>query len=183
MKRHVVNYETLLKVTKAMSMSRDPKEVVRFTTESITKALDVKGCALFLINPETKRLEVAASYGLSKEYLNKGPVSALKSIAESLKDGPVAIFDVTDDPRIQYPDAARKEGIASILSVPIYVRGEIIGAMRVYTGEPWEFTLEDVNLVQALAQIAGVLIDMCRMYEGQNQVIDVLMKMRESVAL
>jgi GAF domain-containing protein len=95
----------------------------------------------------------------------------------------VAIFDVTDDPRIQYPDAARKEGIASILSVPIYVRGEIIGAMRVYTGEPWEFTLEDVNLVQALAQIAGVLIDMCRMYEGQNQVIDVLMKMRESVAL
>lgn len=183
MKRHVGNYETLLRVTKAMSMSRDPKEVVKFTTESIKAALDVKGCTLFLTNPKTKQLEVAASSGLSKEYLNKGPVSALKSIAESLKEGPVAIYDVTDDPRIQYPEAAKKEGISSILSVPIYVRGEIIGAMRVYTEEPWEFTLEDVNFVQALAQITGVLIDMCRLYEGQNQVIDVLMKMRESMPM
>lgn len=183
MKRQVVNYDTLLRVTKAMSMSRDPKEVVKLTTTSIRNALDVKGCALFLINPETKQLEVTASDGLSKEYLNKGPVSALKSIAESLKEGPVAIYDITDDPRIQYPEAATKEGISSILSVPIYAMGEIIGAMRVYTAEPWEFTLDDVNFVQALAQIAGVLIDMCRLYDGQNQVIDVLMKMRESVSM
>ena len=183
MKKHVVNYDTLLRVTKAMSMSRDPKEVVKLTTTSIRTALDVKGCALFLINPKTKQLEVAASDGLSKEYLNKGPVSALKSIAESLKDGPVAIYDIADDPRIQYPEAAMKEGISSILSVPIYAMGEIIGAMRVYTGEPWEFTMDDVNFVQALAQIAGVLIDMCRLYDGQNQVIDVLMKMRESIPM
>ena len=107
----------------------------------------------------------------------------MKSIAESLKDGPVAISDVTDDPRIQYPKAAKKEGIASILSVPIHVRGEVIGAMRVYTSKKWEFTLEDVNFVHALAQIAGTLIDMCRLYEGQNQMIDVLMKMRETMPM
>lgn len=110
-------------------------------------------------------------------------MSAIKSIAESLKEGPVAIYDVTDDPRIQYPEAARKEGISSILSVPIHVRGEIIGAMRVYTSEPWEFTLDDVNFVQAVGQMAGLLIDMRRLYEGQNQVIDVLMKMRESIPM
>jgi GAF domain-containing protein len=103
----------------------------------------------------------------------------LKSIAESLLDGPVAIYDVSDDPRIQYPEAAEKEGIASMLSVPIYVRGDIIGAMRVYTSQPWEFTLEDVNFVQALAQLSGALIDMCRLYEGQNQMIDILTTMRE----
>jgi GAF domain-containing protein len=95
----------------------------------------------------------------------------------------VAIYDVTDDPRIQYPEAAKKEGIASILSVPIFVRGEVIGAMRVYTSQQWEFTLEDVNFVQALAQITGILIDMCRLYEGQNQMIDVLTKMRDAMPL
>jgi hypothetical protein len=40
-----------------------------------------------------------------------------------------------------------------------------------------------VNFVQALAQIAGILIDMCRLYEGQNQMIDVLTKMREAMPM
>jgi GAF domain-containing protein len=87
---------------------------------------------------------------------------------------------VTDDPRIQYPEAAQKDGIASILAVPMYSRGNIIGSMRVYTAELWEFTLEDVNFVQALAQIAGILIDMCRLYQGQKEYIDVLMNLKES---
>jgi len=126
---------------------------------------------------------VVASNGLSKKYLNKGPLSALKSIAKALRDGPVAIYDVTDDPRIQYPEAAKKEGIASMLSVPIYVKGDVIGAMRVYSTEPWEFTLEDVTFIQALAQTSGVIIDMCRLYERQNEMIDILTKMRESMPL
>ena len=178
MNKQLINYETLLKITKAMSMSRDPEKVIILTVESIKTALDIKGCALFLINPKSDELEVAASCGLSKEYLNKGPVSSLKSIAQSLQEGPVAIYDVTDDPRIQYPEAAKDEGIASILSVPILVRGHVIGAMRVYTSQKWEFTLEDVNFVQALAQMAGMLIDMCRLSEGQNEMIDVLTKMK-----
>ena len=183
MKKHLMNYETLLKITKAMSMSRDPEEIILLTVKNIKKTLNIKGCALFLINPDSNELELVASQGLSKGYLNKGPISSLQSIAESLQDGPVAIYDVTDDPRIQYPKAAKKEGIASILSVPIFVRGEVIGAMRVYTSQQWEFTLEDVNFVQALAQITGILIDMCRLYEGQNQMIDVLTKMREAMPM
>jgi len=179
MNKQLINYETLLKITKAMSMSRDPEKVVLLTVESIKTALDIKGCALFLVNPKSDELEVAASCGLSKEYLNKGPVSSLKSIAQSLQEGPVAIYDVADDPRIQYPEAAKDEGIASILSVPIVVRGNVIGAMRVYTSKKWEFTLEDVNFVQALAQMAGMLIDMCRLYEGQNEMIEVLTKMKD----
>jgi GAF domain-containing protein len=123
---------------------------------------------------------VAASSGLTEEYLNKGPVSSLRSIGESLKDGPVAIYDVSDDPRIQYPEAAKKEGIASILSVPIVIGGNVIGAMRVYTAEPWECTLEDVNFVLALAQMSGMLIEMCRLYQGQKEYIDVLTTMKDA---
>ena len=178
-----LNYETLIKVTKALSKSKDPDEIIHMTVESVQMALGVKGCALFLINRESKELEVAASTGLSEEYLNKGTVSALKSIADSLKDGPVAVFDVSDDPRIQYPEAARKEGIASILSVPVLVGEEAIGAMRVYTAEKWDFTLDDVNFVQALAQIAGVLIEMSRLYKGQNEYIELLATRCESPAL
>ena len=178
-----LNYDTLIKISRSLSKSRDPEEIIRMTVESIKSALDIKGCALFLINRRSKELEVAASKGLSSEYLNKGPVSALHSIADSLEDGPIAVYDVSDDPRIQYPDAAKKEGIASILSVPIMVGDEAIGAIRAYTSEKWEFTLDDVNFVQALAQIAGILIEMTRLYQGQNDHIEALTTMCESPEL
>ena len=178
-----LNYEMLIKVTRSLSKSKDPEEIIRMTVESIKSTLDIKGCALFLINRQSKELEVASSTGLSSEYLNKGPISALHSIANSLEDGPVAVYDVSDDPRIQYPEAAKIEGIASILSAPILVSDEAIGAIRVYTAEKWEFTLDDVNFVQALAQIAGILIEMSRLYKGQSDYIEVLTTMRESQAL
>ncbi len=183
MKKQIINYETLLTITKSMSMSRNPEEIISLTVKSIKKALDIKGSALFLIDPSSNKLELVAADGLSEEYLNKGPLTVLDSISESLQEGPIAIYDVTDDPRIQYPEEAEKEGISSILSVPIYARGEIIGNMRVYTSQPWEFTLDDVNFIQALAQICGILIDMCRLYEGKNEMIDIMTKMRESVPL
>ena len=183
MKNLTLNYETLIKVTRSLSRSKDPEKIIKMTVYSIQSSLGLKGCALFLINQKSKELEVAASTGLSTDYLNKGTVSALSSIADSLKDGPVAVYDVSDDPRIQYPEAAKKEGIASILSVPIMVGDDAIGAIRVYTADMWEFTLDDVNFVQALAQIAGVLIEMSRLYKGQNEYIDVLTTSCESPAL
>ena len=179
MKKQIINYETLVKITGAISSIRDPEEVVLVTVESIKTALDVKGCTLFLINRKTDELKIAASYGLSQNYLDKGPISSLKSITESLEEGPVAIYDVADDPRLQYPEEAKKEGIASILSVPIKVHDNLIGALRVYTDQPWEFTLEDVNFVQAVAQIAGMAIDLCRLNKGYKSSIEILKTMRD----
>jgi len=180
MKNLQLNYETLISITKSLSKSKDPEEIIKMTVDRIQSSLSIKGCALFLINTQTKDLEVAASEGLSEEYLNKGTVSALRSIADSLKDGPVAVYDVSDDPRIQYPEAAKKEGISSILSVPILVGDDAIGAIRAYTAEKWEFTPDDVNFVQALAQIAGVMIEMARLYQGQSEHIEALATMCES---
>jgi GAF domain-containing protein len=182
MKEQLINYETFIKVSNAISHSKEPEEVALMTVEAIKTALDIKGCTLFLLDHKTNQLEVAASYGVSEEYINKGPISALHSIAESLKDGPVAIFDVMDDPRLQYPEEAKKEGIASILSVPILINGKILGAIRAYTSGPWEFTLIDVNFVNALAQIAGMSIRLARYSKGLLSSIEVLKSMREAQA-
>jgi len=179
MKKQLINYETLTRITGAIAASREPDEIVLMTVESVKTALEAKGCTLFLIDRQTEQLEIAGSYGLSQEYLDKGPISALQSIAATFKDGPVAIYDVGDDPRIQYPEAAAKEGIASILSVPIHVHDHVIGALRVYTSEPWEFTMEDVNFVQAVAQITGMAIDLCRLNKGYKYSIEILKTMRD----
>ena len=52
--------------------------------------------------------------------------------------------------------------------------------MRVYTSEHWDFTLEDVNFVQALAEIAGMVIDLTRLIQGQNEYIDILETLKET---
>lgn len=179
MTKHRMHYETLLNVTQAISMSKDPEDVVVTTVEVVKTALKAKGAALFMVDRKTNELKLAAANGLSREYLDKGPLSAAKSIAASLQEGPIAIYDVGDDPRIQYPKAARKEGIASILSVPLSVHGQVIGTLRVYTAEPWEFTIDDVNLVQAVAQIAGLALDIARLSKGYKSSIEVLKSMRD----
>jgi signal transduction protein with GAF and PtsI domain len=178
MEKGRINYETLLKITNGISASNEPEDIIVLAVESIKQALQVKGCTLFLFNRKTKELQVAASTGLSKEYLNKGPVSALKSIAQSLEEGPVAISDVMDDPRLQYPEAAKKEGISSILSVPIVIHSRTMGALRVYTAEKSEFTMDQVNFVQAVAQITGLAVDLCRANKGLKSSIEVLKSMR-----
>ena len=183
MEKNLLNYETLLKITERISMSRDFDEVTLLAVTGIRDALKTKGCALFLVNPKNQELELAASAGLSDEYLNKGPISAIKSIADSLKEGPVAIYDVLDDPRIQYPEEAKREGIASILAVPIMARGNPIGAIRIYTADKWEFNIADVNLVQAVAQIAGMAIEMARLYKGLKSSIEILKSRQDHRAL
>ena len=183
MKNLRLNYDVLIKISRSLSKSKDPEEIIRMTVENLKSALNIKGCALFLINHQSKELELAASTGLSAEYLKKGPLSASRSIADSLEDGPIAVYDVSDDPRIQYPEEAQKEGIASILSVPIMIGDETIGAIRAYTAEKWEFTLDDVNFVQALAQIAGAIIEMTRLHQGQSEYIETLSIMHESPEL
>ena len=179
MEKRIINYETLMKITNAVSATREPDDVVLMTVKAVKTAMDVKGCTLFLIDRKSDELKIAASYGLSQNYLDKGPISSMQSIAASLKEGPIAIYDVSDDPRIQYPEEAQKEGIASILSVPISVHDSVIGALRVYTSDPWEFELEDVNFVQAVAQIVGMAFDLCRLNKGYKSSIEVLKTMRD----
>jgi signal transduction protein with GAF and PtsI domain len=180
MQKPILNYESLMRITSSISMIRDPEEIVLVSVEGVTSALKVKGCALFLIDKSSRLLSLAGSYGLSQDYLDKGPISAMQSISSSLEDGkPVAIYDVNDDPRLQYPEAAIKEGIASILSVPLIIGERTIGCLRVYTAEPWEFSLDDVNFVQAVAQIVGMAMELCRINKGYKESIDILKSMRD----
>ena len=178
MRSEALNYETLSKVSNFVSSSHDLDDTVAHIVHSLRELLELKGCALMLLNRKTSELEVAASTGLSQEYLEKGPISALKSIAESITDGPVAIYDVTDDPRLQYPEEAVWEGIKSILSVPLVLRNRPVGVLRLYTAEPWEFTERDLIFTQAVAEIIALVIDNLRMYRGLKSSIETLKLLR-----
>ncbi|MCP4022902.1 MAG: GAF domain-containing protein [Desulfobacteraceae bacterium] len=179
MEDHSMYYDTIVKVTNAISHCKDPEEVALLTAESVKTAFKAKGCSVFLVDRTTRELGLVASNGLSQEYLTKGPIHFMQTIAEAKDAVPIAIYDVLDDPRIQYPEQASKEGISSLLGVPIISHDKIIGALRVYTAEPWEFSVSDITLIQAVALICGMAMDMCRMYKGFKTSIEVLKNMRD----
>ncbi len=178
MESHTMYYDTITRLTTAISQCKDPEEVALMTAESVKSAFNAKGCAVFMVNRETRELALVASSGLSEEYLQKGPIHFMQTIREAKDAVPIAIYDVTDDPRIEYPEEAKKEGISSLLGVPIISHNKVIGALRLYTETPWEFSFNDITLVQAVALICGMAMDMCRMYKGYKTSIEVLKNMR-----
>lgn len=178
MDEHAMYYDTIIKLTTAISQCKDPEEVALVTAESVKTAFKAKGCSVFLVDRDTRELGLVASSGLSDDYLNKGPIHFMQTIREAKDAIPIAIYDVMDDPRIEYPEEAKKEGISSLLGVPIISHNKILGALRVYSEKPWEFSINDINLAQAVALICGMAMDMCRMYKGYKTSIEILKNMR-----
>ncbi|GAG14584.1 unnamed protein product, partial [marine sediment metagenome] len=89
----------------------------------------------------------------------KGPVFwDLKHCAIST-GVPVFIDDMQNDPRVQYPEAAAKEGIVSMLSVPIKCREAIIGILRIYCSEPRMIDEEDIDSLCVLTEHLGLVIE------------------------
>jgi GAF domain-containing protein len=147
-----------------LSATHSPKVLFNDLVERVTKTMGVKGCALMLFSPDKKRLFHITAYGLSERHIKKGPVLADQGIAEVLEGKIVAVSDITEDERIQYREEAEREGIASILSVPMTLRNEIIGVVRVYTGEPHTFTDDDRYFAGAVASLAAVALENERWY-------------------
>jgi GAF domain-containing protein len=158
-------YESLYEVAAAVNSVRTPEEVLGSIVEKVATTLGAKGCSIMLLTPDGKRLLHTAAYGLSDWYIRKGPYLADKSIAETLKGGPVVIMDATTDERMQYPEQQAKEGVVSILSVPMMLRDEVIGVMRVYTSEPRYFDSDDIYFVSAVANLGAIALENADLYE------------------
>ncbi len=164
-------------ISSAINETLNINKVLEIVVSKVAEALDAIGCSVRLLDAKTQKLYVARSHGLSKEFLNKGPVDAQKSIAENMGGKIVVIEDVLTDPRLQYPAQVLEEGIRKILSIPLIVRGRVIGVLRVYTAERPPFTNREINFANSIAQQCAFSIENARIYqrlkyEYQQMLID-----------
>lgn len=177
---HTDYYTALYQAAMTISSSLELSDVLQSVVKSITEAMQVKACVLRLLDSRTGQLQLSAVYGLSSGYLAKGPVDVEHSPidSEALSGKNVFIPDVSNDTRFQYVQAAKREGIVSVLCVPLEVRGEAIGVLRVYTNEPCIFDDDDTQFLSVLASLAGLAIENANLYENLKNsyegVMDVL---------
>jgi GAF domain-containing protein len=165
---HKDYYTALYHAALTMSSSLELDQVLQSVVTSITEAMQVKACGLRLLDRTTGQMQSSAVYGLSGQYLAKGPVDIANSPIDNevLKGATVYIEDARNDARFQYQDAARREGLVSILCVPLEVRGEAIGVMRVYTDTLTTFNKDDVQFLSVLASLSALAIENARLYES-----------------
>lgn len=144
-------------------------EIVRIAAE----AMHMKACTIRLLETETGEMKLKAAHGLSAEYLSKGPVIAGKSIFRQLLDrcckqnDVVEVYDVAEDPSVQYVREAVSEGIRSLLAAPLVRDGRAIGALTIFTAEPHFFTEEERRLFKTIANNASVAISLAQLYQEQ----------------
>jgi len=158
-------FRTLHEVTQAILSTLDSRKVMELIVAKVIAILNVKGCALRLINETTGELELLASKGLSTHFLQKGPPHTDRSIRETLQGKPVLVADTATDKRLEYPAETIAEGIASILSLPITAHRRVVGVLRIYAAEQRRYSHDEVTFLVALAQIAGIAIMNARVYE------------------
>lgn len=155
-------YRSLYEIAAVVNSARTPESVLDAIARTVSQALNAKGCSLMLLTPDRKVLLHTAAIGLSDWYVHKGPVSADRSISAALHGKPVAILNATEDKRVQYRAQAKQEGIASMLSAPIFLKGEVIGVIRVYTAKQHYFTKSELYFVQAAANLGAIALDRAR---------------------
>ena len=161
-------FRLFFETAQAILSARNLQETLDSLVQHTVAALDVKAGSLRLIDEQSNSLKQVASFGLSEAYLNKGALNADQSIPEVLDGKPVCIKDAFKDPRIQYPDAMRAEGINTVLSVPVVAGEKVIGVLRLYSAEAREYNAEDLEFISALAEMGGLAIVNARLYQADG---------------
>jgi two-component system, NtrC family, sensor kinase len=157
-------FRTLKEISRLVNSTLDLDLILKTIVDKLPGIMGVKGCTIRLLHPATNRLEIVAASGLSQEYLKRGSINREDSIFKVLKGEPVSIYDAQNDPRVAFHEALKKEGIKSVLAIPISNEQEIIGVLRLLTGEHHFFTAVETNFAVTVAEEGGNAIQKARIY-------------------
>jgi len=162
-------YRVFRDVSTVVHSSTDVDEVLELVVWKSSEMLDAKGAILRILNLETHQLELGAAYGLGERYISKGVVSKEKIITDLCKKNKVIIIeDILKDPRVQYPKEAWEEGIRMILDLPLTLKADVVGIIRMYFSEKRTFSEEELDFVIAITEQCACAIDKARLIETQQ---------------
>ncbi len=169
--RQLADLRTVHELSQLLAGSLDLQEILDVTVRRVVEVMEVKACAIRLLNFENGELVIKAVHNLSDEYLNKGAVLLRDNIidAKAFAGEAVTIEDAANDPRIRYPQNAQREGIVSGLCVPVAYRGEAIGVIRVYTSRRHVFTEPEESLLRSIGSQAAAAIIHGRLRSERTQ--------------
>lgn len=175
-------FETLASVGQTINSALNLDDALQVITREACQLMNAKMGSVLLLDPSGEWLDLRASHGAGGDYITKPRLSLEESLLGIVvrRKKPLQIENVQISSRYQNVEVARREGLVSLLSVPLIFSGQAIGALNVYMGEPHSFSNEEIHILSALAQLSAIAIEKARLYE---RVVDVEEQLRQNEKL
>jgi GAF domain-containing protein len=156
--RHI---QALSKVANLITSGLYLEEVLRLIVSVTAEIMNSKICSLMLLYPDKQELVVKATQSISESYNKKPNIKLGEGIAGAVakENKAICVLDVRKDARYLNRDIAKKEGLYSLASVPLSVKGKVIGVLNCYTSRRHEFTKHELEILTAVANQAAVAIE------------------------
>lgn len=160
MERRASQLSTLSEISRTITSDMYLEEILQLIVAMTAESMNFKICSIMLLEGNKEELVIKATQSKSRAYIKKPNVKLTESVAGRavMEQHPVTVLDVRKTPGYQYPDIAKKEGLCSLIALPLMVKKDIIGVLNCYTATPHEFSEEEVNLLIALANQAAISI-------------------------
>lgn len=176
-------YGVLLDISAALHFHSEVKNVLDIVVRKSAELLEAKGALIRIFDLKTHQEELSAAYGVSDQFLSKGPASSERIITDLHRQGEIIIIhDVLHDPHVKHPEAAWVEGIRMILDAPLTLRKDMLGILRIYFAEPRGLSREELNFITLISEIGATLIERDRLIEMQKSRYDHLALQTEKLS-
>jgi signal transduction protein with GAF and PtsI domain len=161
----VKRMEALAAVAQAISVESYLDRILQAISEMVAETLDSPVCSIMLVDDERRELVITAARCSSPDYLHKMPLKIEDSlIGRVVHEGrPIIIPNVLTEKQYRYPELARKTGLVSLLSVPLFARDKVLGTINIYTREQRVFSDDEVDFVKVVAGQAATAIENARL--------------------
>ena len=153
--------KALSKISKAIVSELYLEDILKLIVTVTAEVMGSSICSLMLLDDKTQKLEIRATQSVSEVYLKKAPLKIGEGIAGKVaqENKPIVIKDVTKEAEYRYKDIAKKEGLRSLLCVPLTVKGKVIGVLNCYTSKAHDFTGTEIDVLTSVAHQAAAAIE------------------------
>ncbi len=174
--RKAMQLETLSQVSETVASNRLIQDILQLIVTMTAQMMGSKICSIMLLDQKAGELRIVATQSLSELYRLKPNLKVGQSISGRVVQGrrPIIVPDVTRDGHYMYPEIARKEGLCSLLSIPMMIRDKAVGVINSYTSMPHAFTSEEVKLMQTVANQAAIAIEHTTLLEKSFEMQEAL---------
>jgi signal transduction histidine kinase len=157
--------DLLLEASETLLASLDSETVVAQILELSRRLIAADAYAVWRREPQGTSWRAAADAELSAGYSRE-----IASTPIRMPDEPLLVEDVTNEPLLAgRQETYRKEGIRSLLCVPLRIHGESQGTIAFYYRQPTRFSPIDVRVGSALANLAASALGSVELYEEQRR--------------
>ncbi len=175
-------FESLVTVGQAINSTVNLDDALRVITRQGAQLMEARLCSLMMLDDTRQWLDLRASHGAGAAYLSKPRLSVEDSFlgVVARRRKPLQLENVQASSRYQNVAVARREGLVSLLSVPLLFGGETIGTLSVYKGHAYSFSNEEIRILSALAELSAIAIEKARLYE---RIVDAEEQLRQNEKL